>query len=95
MQEEDKELLQLFGKNLKTIREARATLNKFALNDSTLTPATVSRIENGLVNFKFVTLIKLANVDFKFTTLIKIANALNITPSELLKDIDFKYSDYE
>lgn len=34
MQEEDKELLQLFGKNLKTIREARATLNKFALNDS-------------------------------------------------------------
>lgn len=81
MQEEDKELLQLFGKNLKTIREARATLNKFALNDSTLTPATISRIENGLVNFKFVTLIKLAN-------------ALKMHPCELLKDINYVYGEH-
>ncbi len=83
MQANDKILLQKFGEQLKLLREARyESLNKFAFDNVLLTSATISRIEN-------------ANVDFKFTTLIKLANALNITPSELLKDIDFKYSDYE
>lgn len=82
MQEEDKILLQLFGNKLKKLREEKyESLNKFAFDNTLLTSATISRIEN-------------ANVDFKFTTLIKIANALDITPGELLKDINFKYSDY-
>lgn len=81
MQEEDKLLLQLFGDKLKNLRvEKYKSLNKFAFDNTLLTSATISRIENG-------------NVDFKFTTLVKIANALNITPSELLQDIDFKYKD--
>lgn len=81
MQEEDKLLLQLFGDKLKNLRvEKYKSLNKFAFDNTLLTSATISRIENG-------------NVDFKFTTLVKIANVLNITPSELLQDIDFKYKD--
>lgn len=81
MQEEDKLLLQLFGKKLKSLRERKyESLNKFAFDNTLLTSATISRIEN-------------ACVDFKFTTLVKIANALNITPSELLQDLDFKYKD--
>ena len=81
MQEEDKLLLQLFGDKLKSLRvEKYKSLNKFAFDNTLLTSATISRIENG-------------NVDFKFTTLVKIANALDITPSELLQDINFKYKD--
>lgn len=83
MQKDDKNLLELFGKELKSYRKSRFdSLNQFAFNNSLLTSATISRIEN-------------ANVDFKFTTLIKIANALDMTPSELLQNINFKYSDYE
>ncbi len=83
MQEEDKILLQLFGNKLKKLREEKyESLNKFAFDNTLLTSATISRIEN-------------ANVDFKFTTLIKIANALDITPGELLKDINFKYNDFD
>ncbi len=83
MEETDKIVLKKFAKQLKLLREAEySSLNEFAFDNVLLTSATISRIEN-------------ANVDFKFTTLIKLANALNITPSELLKDIDFKYSDYE
>jgi len=82
MQEEDKVILQKFGNHLKKLRaEKYSSLNKFAFDNIALTSATISRIEN-------------ANVDFKFTTLIKIANALGVTPAELLQDIDFKYSDY-
>lgn len=82
MQEEDKLLLQLFGNKLKRLREEKYTsLNKFAFDNTLLTSATISRIEN-------------ANVDFKFTTLVKIANALDITPGELLEGIDFKYTDF-
>lgn len=83
MQADDKILLQQFGKQLKLLREAKYnSLNQFAFDSTLLTSATISRIEN-------------AGVDFKFTTLVKIANALDITPSELLKNIDFKYNDYE
>lgn len=82
MQEEDKLLLQLFGNKLKRLREKKYTsLNKFAFDNTLLTSATISRIEN-------------ANVDFKFTTLVKIANALDITPGELLEGINFKYTDF-
>lgn len=82
MQEEDKKLLQIFGEHFKHIRMKRASLNKFALNETSVSTATVSRIENGISNFKFVTFIKLAF-------------ALKMTPSELLKDIEFDYTDYE
>ncbi|MFR1672189.1 MAG: helix-turn-helix domain-containing protein [Candidatus Gastranaerophilaceae bacterium] len=74
MQQNDKEILTNFGKLLKELREQKKiSLNKFALNSDDLTSATLSRIENGLV-------------DFKFTTLIKISNALNISLSELFKN---------
>lgn len=54
------------------------SLNEFAFKILLLTSATQSRIENGLV-------------DLKFSTLIKIANALNISPSELLDGFDFRF----
>ena len=82
MQEEDKILLQMFGKHLKLLRTKQySSLNKFAFDNLPLTSATISRIEN-------------ANVDFKFTILVKIANALDISPSELLEGINFKYKDF-
>ena len=83
MQEEDKKVLELFGKHLKTIRGKRySSLNNFALNHSVLSSATVSRIENALV-------------DFKFTTLVKLASALNISLNELFKDFNLDYNDFE
>lgn len=82
MREEDKAILLKFGKHLRELRAKKySSLNEFAFDSEMLTSATISRIEN-------------ANVDFKFTTLIKIANTLGITPSELLQGIDFKYSDF-
>ena len=54
------------------------SLNEFAFKSLLLTSATQSRMENGLV-------------DLKFSTLVKIANALNITPSELLEGFDFSF----
>lgn len=81
MQEEDKVLLTLFGNHAKKIRESKFnSLNDFALNHSILSSATISRIEN-------------AKSDFKFSTFIKLANAINITPSELLNNFDFRYKD--
>lgn len=56
----------------------KMSLNEFAFKILLLTSATQSRIENGLV-------------DLKFSTLIKIANALNISPSELLDGFDFRF----
>lgn len=82
MQEEDKVLLQIFGKNLKALREKKyKSLNDFAFDTTLLSSATISRIENGLV-------------DFKFSSLIKLANILEITPADLIKDINYKYSEY-
>lgn len=82
MQEEDKVLLQIFGKNLKSLREKKyKSLNDFAFDTTLLSSATISRIENGLV-------------DFKFSSLIKLANILEITPADLIKDINYKYSEY-
>ena len=54
------------------------SLNEFAYKSMLITPATQSRIENGLV-------------DLKFSTLIKISNALNISPKELLDGFEFKF----
>lgn len=82
MQEEDKELLTLFGEHAKKIRIAKFnSLNDFALKHSMLSTATVSRVEN-------------AKSDFKFSTFIKYANAIDITPAELLENFNFKYKEY-
>ena len=81
MQQQDKKLLKLIGKRIKKLRlEKNRSLNSFAFNECLITSATLSRVENGLV-------------DLKFTTLIKIANALEIPPSKLLENFEFKYSD--
>ena len=81
IQQQDKKLLKLIGKRIKKLRlEKNKSLNQFAFNECLITSATLSRVENGMV-------------DLKFTTLIKIANALEITPAELLEDFDFKYTD--
>ena len=81
MQQQDKKLLKLTGKRIKKLRlEKNKSLNNFAFNECLITSATLSRVENGLV-------------DLKFTTLIKIANALEITPAELLGDFEFHYKD--
>lgn len=79
MQQQNEKLLQLFGQHIKKLRmQKKMSLNEFAFKSLLLTSATQSRIENGLV-------------DLKFSTLVKIANALNITPSELLEGFDFKF----
>lgn len=79
MQHQNEKLLQLFGQHVKSLRmQKKMSLNEFAFKSLLITSATQSRIENGLV-------------DLKFSTLIKIANALNITPAELLEDFDFKF----
>jgi transcriptional regulator with XRE-family HTH domain len=80
MQQQDKQLLKLFGERVKSLRESQnPSLNKFSFNSDLLTSATLSRIENGLV-------------DLKFSTLIKLANSLNLKPEELMHDFDFKYN---
>lgn len=82
MQNEDKIILQKFGKRIRELRTQKYnSLNSFAFDSPYLTSATISRIEN-------------ANVDCKLTTLVKIANTLSITPSELLDGIDYKYNDF-
>ena len=79
MQYNDKEILKTFGKLVLDIRKTKSnSLNKFAFSRGGTTSATISRIENGLV-------------DFKFTTLIKLAYALDISLSELFKDFVYEY----
>ncbi len=76
MQQQDKEILTKFGQQIKELRKNHnPSLNKFALDSDELTSATLSRIENGLV-------------DFKFTTLVKLAKTLKISLSELFKDFN-------
>ena len=79
MQQSDKEVLKKFGNLVMEIRKSKSdSLNKFAFSRGGTTPATISRIENGLV-------------DFKFTTLLKLAYALDISLSELFKDFVYEY----
>ena len=67
MQEEDKILLQLFGNKLKKLREEKyESLNKFAFDNTLLTSATISRIENANVDFKFTTVINASSNGAKF-----------------------------
>ena len=60
MQRNDGNIRKRLGNCLKALREQKGTsLNIFAYEND-LTTATVSRIENGLVDTKFTTLIKYA-----------------------------------
>ena len=80
MQQIDKENLIKLGKEIKKFRTKKCkSLNKFALQKGFITPATLSRIENGLV-------------DLKFSTLLKISHMLEIEPYKLIKNIGFDYS---
>lgn len=79
MQHQNSELLKLFGQRVRELRLKKdKSLNSFSFNSELLTSATMSRIENGLV-------------DLKFSTLIKIANALEIKPEELLYNFTFNF----
>ena len=81
MQQFDKENLKLFAKHIKKIRKNKSkSLNKLVFSRGGVTSATLSRIENGLV-------------DLKFTTLIRLAHTLDIPLSEIFKD--FKYNKIE
>lgn len=74
MQQNDDKILRQIGTRIKDLRvQNQKSLNQFAYASEDLTSATLSRIENGLV-------------DFKFTTLVKIARALNMNLSDLFEN---------
>lgn len=60
MEQLEQKLIKLLGSYLKLLREKKgASINIFAYEND-MTTATVSRIENGLVDPKFSTLVKYA-----------------------------------
>ena len=78
MQQVDKENLKNFGEMIRSIRIKKSpSLNKLAFSKDGVTSATLSRIENGLV-------------DLKFSTLIRLVKTLDISLSELFKDYEYK-----
>ena len=77
MQHVDKENLKNFGKKVREIRISKSpSLNKLAFSKGGVTSATLSRIENGLV-------------DLKFSTLIRLVKTLDISLLELFKDYEY------
>ena len=81
MQQIDQENLKTFGVIVRQLRIKKSpSLNKLAFSRDGVTSATLSRIENGLV-------------DFKFSTLIKLSQTLDIPLSELFKEYNYKISD--
>lgn len=82
MERNDKKLTKKLGKYLKVLREEKGiSLNLFAYEND-LTTATVSRIENGLV-------------DTKICTLIKYAKGLEVPLENILLKLDIDYSNQE
>ena len=80
MQSDDGNIRKRLGICLKSLREQKGTsLNIFAYEND-LTTATVSRIENGLV-------------DTKLTTLIKYARGLEIPLENIIVELHIDYSD--
>lgn len=79
MQQDERKNLKILGKRVKDLRiEKSKSLNEFVLSRGFLTTATWSRVENGLF-------------DLKFSTLLKIAKMLEVDVAELLKGCDFDY----
>ncbi len=79
MEQDEKEIIKLLGNYLKSLREGQnKSLNIFAYEND-LTTATVSRVENGLV-------------DSKFSTLIKYAKGLEIPLETILMQLNIDYS---
>ena len=73
------EIIKDLGQRLKYLREQKGvSLNIFAYEND-LTTATVSRIENGLV-------------DTKFSTLVKYAKGLEIPLEEIIQLLDINYN---
>jgi len=80
MQQKDKKALGILGNRIRKLRkETKSSLDGFISLNGGTTSASLSRVENGLV-------------DVKFTTLLKISAALKIPLSEMLKDLEFDYS---
>ena len=71
MQDNNKELL-LLGKHVKALRKSRSLTLENLCYKNGLEPSTVARIEKGLVEPKYLTLLKLAKA-FK----IKLSDLLN------------------
>lgn len=72
MQYETPETLKKFGLRLRKLRQDKGlSLNMFAYEND-LSKASVSKIERGII-------------DFRFSTLLQMANALEISLSELLE----------
>lgn len=83
MERDEKKLIKVLGNTLKLLRERKGvSLNIFAYEND-LTTATVSRVENGLV-------------DTKFSTLIKYAKGLEIPLEQILSllNIDYHNDDF-
>ncbi len=79
MQQVERKNLKILGKRVKDLRiEKSKSLNEFVLSRGFLTTATWSRVENGLF-------------DLKFSTLLKIAKMLEVDVAELLNGCDFDY----
>lgn len=79
MEREEKKLIKVLGHTLKILREKKGiSLNIFAYEND-LTTATVSRVENGLV-------------DTKFSTLIKYAKGLEIPLEQILQLLNINYT---
>ena len=79
MQQVERKNLKILGKRVKDLRIGKSkSLNEFVLSRGFLTTATWSRVENGLF-------------DLKFSTLLKIAKMLEVDVAELLNGCDFDY----
>lgn len=79
MQQVERKNLKILGKRVKDLRiEKSKSLNEFVLSRGFLTTATWSRVENGLF-------------DLKFSTLLNIAKMLEVDVAELLNGCDFDY----
>lgn len=82
MEQDEKQLIKLLGNYLKSLREGQnKSLNIFAYEND-MTTATVSRVENGLV-------------DSKISTLIKYAKGLEIPLETILTNLNINYSQDE
>ncbi len=74
----DEKNLKAFGQHVRKIRTAKSnSLNEIAFSRGGVTSATLSRIENG-------------QVDFKFSSLLKLAHTLDVSLVDLVKDFEYE-----